>query len=80
MSIIDQKIDFSSPEDGSHFKKKLTDSVEIPLQRNQFTNGILEYRKNIVYSKTSKWNFWETKKSYFYDYHVYKIRTFPKDD
>ena len=49
-------------------KMKMVDYI--PLDRKKFTKGILEYRKNIIQSKKSKWKIWEDKKSSFYDFEL----------
>ena len=60
--------------------KKLIMDNTIPLNRKSFTGGMLEYRKNIIKSKRSKWKFWETGMSYFYDYQLNFLLTSPNDD
>ena len=51
----------------------------IPLNRNMFTFGVLEYRKNLIKSKTSSFKFWKpAEKSYFYDYQLNALTTYPK--
>ncbi len=51
----------------------------IPLDRNMFIYGILEYRKNLVESKTSSFQFWKpAEKSYFYDYQLNFLTTYSK--
>ena len=51
----------------------------IPLDRKQYTEGILYYRKNLIESKTSSFKFWKpAEKSYFYDYQLNALDTYAK--
>ncbi len=52
----------------------------IPLDRKKFSKAILEYRKNIIQSKKSKWKIWEDQKSSFYDFEHNIFKTFNKDE
>jgi hypothetical protein len=61
--------------------KKLKRLESIPLNRKKYTKGLLEYRRNVVKTKTENILIYKKeKKSYFYSYVSNFIDTFSRDD
>ena len=61
--------------------KKLKRLKTIPLNRKKYTKGVLEYRRNVVKTKTENILIYKKeKKSYFYSYVSNFIDTFSRDD